>query len=36
MTLQKIGGASVRIFPWDAVKVSAMTQKRAVQTTCCF
>ena len=23
-------------FPWDAVKVSTMIQKGAVQTTCCF
>ena len=33
---KKIGGRSVHIFPWDAVKVSTMIQKGAVQTTCCF
>ena len=31
-----LGGGSVHIFPWDAVKVSAMIQKGAVQTTCYF
>ena len=36
MTFKKIGGGFVHNFPWDAAKVSTMTQKGAVQTTFCF
>ena len=35
-SFKKIGGRSVHILPWDAVKVSTMIQKGAVQTTSCF
>ena len=31
-----ICGDLVTFFQWDAVKVSSMIQKGAVQTTCCF